>query len=112
MILRTFTFRVAKKKERTLVKFMRRPSSREARLGIKSPLQLLNSIPGCRAAYFTRSTERKGEYLWVTLWTSDAARRAAQRRKDWQAVVEKEETQFFAGRPQARHYRVLLSKKG
>lgn len=99
MILRAFTFRVAKKKERALVGFMRREA-----------LALLKRIPGCRAAYFTRSLERKGEYLWVTLWRSDGARRAAQRRKDWQAVVEKEESLFFAGRPQARHNQVLLRK--
>lgn len=110
MILRAFTFRVHKREERRLVGFMRRPSSRLARLGIKSPLELLKSIPGCRAAYFTRSVERKGEYLWVTLWTSDAARRAAMRRRDWQEVVRQEKSQFFAGRPQARHYQVLLKK--
>lgn len=99
MTLRTFVFRVQKKKQRTLVKFMRRGA-----------LRLLRRIPACRAAYFMRSPERKGQYIWMTVWTSEAGRQAAMKRTDWKEIVQEEESQFFGGRPQARHYRVLLRK--
>ncbi|MBI4466043.1 MAG: antibiotic biosynthesis monooxygenase [Acidobacteria bacterium] len=97
MVLRMFTFRANKGKERGLVGFMRRRA-----------LRLLRRIPACRAAYFLRNPERKGEYVWVTLWASEAGLRAARKRKDWKEIVREEESQFFAGKPQARHYQVLL----
>ncbi|MFQ5853619.1 MAG: hypothetical protein ACE5JU_23925 [Candidatus Binatia bacterium] len=113
MILQTIRFRVPKKRERAMVAFMRQEARR-----------LLRRVPACRAAYFlgTASTslgagparkgpKRAGEYMWVTLWTSEAARKRAMRRKDWREVArQEEEAGFFAGKPQARHYKVLLKK--
>lgn len=99
MTLRTFVFRAKKNKQRSVVRFMRRRA-----------LPLLRRIPACRAAFFTRNPKRQGEYLWVTVWTSDAAVRAAQQRRDWKQVVREEEGEYFTGRPQARHYAVLLKK--
>ena len=51
MLLRTFFFRVQKQRERTLVGFMRRPSTL---LGVKEALSLLKRIPACAAAFFWR----------------------------------------------------------
>lgn len=99
MTLRVFVFQAQKKRQRGLVRFMRRRA-----------LTLLRRIPACRAAYFTRNPERRGEYMWVTVWTSNAGVRAAQRRRDWKQVVREEETQFFARKPRAQHYQVLLKK--
>ena len=99
MQVRVFRFRVPKKNERKMRAFMR-----------GKPLRLLRRVPGCRAAYFLRGT-RKQEYLWITVWTSDAARRRAMARKDWKALVREEERGgFFAGRHEASHYQVLLKR--
>lgn len=100
MILRTYTFRVPKKNERKMLAFMRR----EAR-------QLLRRVSACRAAYFLRGHGKKREYIWITVWTSDRARKAAMRRKDWQAVSRREEELgFFAGQPKSDHFEVLVRK--
>lgn len=99
MMLRTFTFRVPKKSARKMVAFMRREARR-----------LLQRIPACRAAYFVRNQARKNEYMWVTLWTSDAARERAMRRKDWKNVATREEKAgFFSGGPRHVHYDVVLT---
>lgn len=104
MILRTFVFRVKRKKRRAVVGFMRREA-----------LKLLRRIPACRAAYFVQSPKPKGpnrarEYMWVTLWPNQRAVRVAQKRKDWRRVVRVEEGEYFAGKPKASHYEVLLKK--
>src|SRR3989338_7208725 len=107
MILRTFVFQASQSKRRTVAGFMRRRA-----------LRLLKRIPACRAAYFVRnpstslraSPGRRGEYMWVTVWSSPAALRAAQRRPDWKEVVRLEEGDYFAGRPHHRHYQVLFRK--
>ena len=99
MILRTFVFRAKRSKRRTVTNFMRRWA-----------LRLLKRIPACRAAFFTRNPNRQGEYMWVTVWSSPAALRAAQRRPDWKEVVRLEEGDYFAGRPRHRHYQVLFKK--
>ena len=99
MILRTFVFRAKKSQRRTVAGFMRRRA-----------LRLLKRIPACRAAYFTRNPARRGEYMWVTVWSSPAALRAAQRRPDGKEVVRLEEGDYFAGRPRHRHYQVLFKK--
>lgn len=99
MLVRMFRFRAPEKKERGMVRFMRREA-----------LRLLRRIPACRAAYFLRG-DKKREYVWITIWVSDAARRRAMARKDWKEVVAREEKAgFFAGRPQAGHYKVVLTK--
>ena len=112
MVLRTFTFRVPKKKEGAMLGFMRRPSTSpfdlaQGELGVKEALALLKRIPACRTAYFLRPEGGKGEYTWVTLWTSKAARERMMRRKEWQNFLKKE-TRLFAGNPRIRHYDVLL----
>lgn len=100
MTLRRFVFRVPRKRERAMVAFMRREA-----------LRLLRRIPACRAAYLLRGPNRKREYTWVTLWTSEAALQRALRRKDWQDVLRREEEAgFFAGRPRTRHYTVVSTK--
>lgn len=115
MILRTFVFRVKRTKQRTVVGFMRREA-----------LKLLQGIPACRAAFFCRNPstsplasargklragpKRKGEYMWVTVWRNQRAVRAAQKRKDWQRIMRIEEGEYFAGRPKAQHFEVLLTK--
>ncbi|MFQ5927460.1 MAG: antibiotic biosynthesis monooxygenase family protein [Terriglobia bacterium] len=99
MMLRTFTFRVPKKRERAMRAFMKREARR-----------LLRRVPGCRAAYFLRNQARRNEYTWVTVWTSDAARERAMQRRDWKALVKREEQAgFFAGRPRRVHYDVVLT---
>ena len=99
MILRTFVFEGKAGKRRTVADYMRRRA-----------LRLLKRIPACRAAFFVRDPARRGEYMWVTVWSSPTALRAAQRRKDWKEIVREEEGEYFAGRPRHRHYQVLLKK--
>ncbi len=99
MILRTFVFQASQSKRRTVAAFMRRRA-----------LRLLKRIPACRAAFFTRNPGRRGEYMWVTVWTSNASLRAAQRRPAWKEVVRLEEGDYFAGRPRHRHFEVLFKK--
>ena len=99
MILRIFRFRVRKKKQRAVLEFMRR-----------EPLRLLRRTPGLRAAYFSCAQGQRREYLWVTLWTSEAARKRATQRKDWRELDRWEEAEFFAGKPEISHYQVLLRK--
>src|SRR3990172_9487505 len=99
MILRTFVFQASQSKRRTVTSFMRRRA-----------LRLLKRIPACRAAFFTRNPGRRGEYMWVTVWTSPAGRRRPLRRPDWKEVVRIEEGDYFAGRPRHRHYLVLFRK--
>jgi heme-degrading monooxygenase HmoA len=99
MILRTFVFEAKAAKRRTVAAFMRRRA-----------LPLLKRIPACRAAFFTRNPVRRGEYMWVTVWSSPAALRRAQRRPDWKEVVRIEEGDYFAGRPRHRHFEVLFKK--
>lgn len=103
MLVRMFRFRVPKnpnagKKEREMVRFMRRKA-----------LRLLRWIPACRAAYFLRADKRR-EYIWITVWTSDTARRRAMARKDWKEIVAQEEKAGFLGRHDAKHYQVVLRK--
>ena len=99
MILRTFVFEAKASKRRTVTGFMRRRA-----------LRLLKRIPACRAAFFTRNPARRGEYMWVTIWTSNAGLLAAQRRPDWKEIVRIEEGDYFAGRPRHRHFEVLFKK--
>ena len=99
MILRMFVFEAEASKRRTVARFMRRRA-----------LRLLKRIPACRAAYFLREPGRKGEYTGVTVWSSPAGLRAAQRRPDWKEVVRVEEGEYFAGRPRHRHFQVLFKK--
>lgn len=82
---------------------MRAFMKREAR-------RLLRRVPGCRAAYFLRNQARRNEYVWVTLWASDAARERAMQRKDWKDVARREEKGgFFGRRPRRVHYDVVFS---
>ena len=99
MILRTFVFQASKSKRRTVTRFMRQRA-----------LRLLKRIPACRAAFFTRNPAKRGEYMWVTVWSSPAGLRRAQRRPDWKEVVRIEEGDYFAGRPRHRHFEVLFMK--
>jgi hypothetical protein len=98
MLVRMFQFRVPKRKERAMRAFMRREASR-----------MLRRIPSCRAAYFLKG-EKRGEYIWITVWTSDAARRRAMARKDWKDIVRREEKAGFLGRHAAKHFTVVLKK--
>jgi len=98
MLVRMFQFRVKKGRERALRVFMRRKA-----------LKLLKKVPGCLCAYFARG-ETKGEYVWMTVWTSGAARKRATGRRDWQALVAEETKRFFAGKPKVQHYDVLAAK--
>ncbi len=99
MLVRVFEFRVKKGGERAVAAFMRR-----------KPMTLLRSIPSCRQAYFLRSREKKGVFLWVTVWTSPAALRRAMARKDWPALVQEETVSIFAGKPKATHWEVVARK--
>lgn len=99
MLVRVFEFRVKKGGERAVAAFMRR-----------KPMALLRSIPSCRQAYFLRSREKRGVFLWVTVWTSPAALRRAMARKDWQALVKEETVSVFAGRPKAAHWELVARK--
>ena len=72
-------------------------------------LKLLKKVPGCLCAYFARG-DRKGEYLWLTVWTSAAARKRATERSGWRALVAEETKRFFAGKPRIQHYDVLAAK--
>lgn len=113
MILRVFVFRAKKSREHQVVAFMQREA-----------LNLLRQIPACRAAFLCtkpgpahrraasrgKGPQRAREYMWVTVWTSELALQSAQKRKDWQRVVAIEEGEYFAGRPRAEHFDVLLRK--
>jgi hypothetical protein len=99
MLLRTFAFRVPKKKERAMAAFMRTRAMR-----------LLRRLPACRAAYFLRNARRRGDYVWVTLWTSDAARARTMQREDWKKLVKEESARFFSGKPKITHYQVLAKR--
>ena len=98
MLVRVFQFRVKKGQDRAMRAFMRRKA-----------LGLLKKVPGCMCAYFVRG-ERKGEYVWVTVWTSDAARKRAVSRPDWIRLVWEETERFFVGKPKVQHYEVLAAK--
>ncbi len=98
MLVRTFHFRVKKGQERAMRLFMRRKA-----------LKLLKKVPGCLCAYFARG-DRTGEYLWLTVWTSAAARKRATERSDWRALAAEETKRFFAGKPRIQHYEVLAAK--
>ena len=98
MLVRMFQFRVKKGRDRALRVFMRRKA-----------LRLLKKVPGCLCAYFARGG-KKGEYVWVTVWTSEAAPERAMARRDWQALVAEETKRFFAGKPRVQHYEVLSAK--
>ena len=80
MLVRVFQFRVKKGRERATESFM-----------LRKPMGLLRQLAGCRHAYFLRNREKKGEYMWVTVWTNDAARKRAMSRTDWQALVKEED---------------------
>ena len=98
MLLRTYRFRVPKKNERRMVAFMKREA-----------LPVLRRMPAIRAAFFLRSLEKKQEYMWVTLWTSEAARRRTAALPAWKALGQAEHKGgFFSGAPEARHFQVLL----
>ncbi|MGH9789054.1 MAG: antibiotic biosynthesis monooxygenase family protein [Candidatus Acidiferrales bacterium] len=98
MLVRMFQFRVKKGRERAMQVFMRRKA-----------LAFLKKVPGCLCAYFARA-DRGGEYMWLTVWTSAAARKRATERRDWQALVAEETKRFFAGKPKVQHYQVLAAK--
>ena len=98
MLVRVFQFRVKKGQDRAMRAFMRRKA-----------LGLLKKVPGCMCAYFVRG-EAKGEYMWVTVWKSDAARKRAVSRPDWIRLVWEETERFFAGKPKVQHYEVLAAK--
>ncbi len=98
MILRTYTFRVPKKNERKMVAFMKREA-----------LPVVRRMPAIRSAYFLRALKKKQQYMWVTLWTSEPARRRTAAHPAWKALGQAEHKGgFFAGTPQARHFQVLL----
>lgn len=102
MLVRTFTFRVPRKRERRMLSFMRQEARR-----------LLQRIPACQAAYFLRDQKRKREYMWVTVWSSAAACERARQRADWKEVARREEDAgFFGGAPRAAHYAVVLRLGG
>jgi heme-degrading monooxygenase HmoA len=98
MVVRILRFRVPKRNERKMLAFMRR-----------DPQHLLHRVRGLRGAYFLREQGRKNEYAWITVWASDAACRRAVRSRAWQDLLQREKASgFFAGKPDARHYEVLL----
>lgn len=99
MLVRVFEFRVKKGSERRVEAFMRR-----------KPMALLRSIPSCRQAYFLRSREKKGVFLWVTVWTSPGALRRAMAGKAWKALVKEETVSIFAGKPKAGHWELVARK--
>jgi heme-degrading monooxygenase HmoA len=98
MLVRMFQFRAKKGTAAAVKAFMR-----------KKPLRLLKRVRGCLRAYFTRS-EGKGEYVWVTVWTSERAIKRAMGRPDWKGLVAEETRRFFAGKPKVRHFEVLVRK--
>ena len=99
MVVRILRFRVPKKNVWKMLAFMRR-----------EPRGLLRRSAGLRAAYFLREQGRKGQYAWITVWASDAACRRAVRSRAWQEILRREKASgFFAGKPDARHYEVLLT---
>lgn len=101
MMLRTFTYRVPKGKERVMLRFM----NSEVR-------RMLRRIPGCRAVFFASRQGRKREYIWVSLWSSNSAFKKAGRHKDWKALgVKEHKMKFFAGRPGHAHYNLIFSLK-
>ena len=99
MLVRMFGFRVRKGRERATESFM-----------LRKAMGVLKRIGGCRQAYFLRSREKKGEYMWVTVWASEAALKKAMGRKDWQALVKEETAEFFVGKAKVRHYGVAARK--
>lgn len=100
MVVRILRFRVPKRNERKMLAFMRRDA-----------VHLLHHVHGLRGAYFLREQGRRQSYAWITVWASDAARRRAVSGPAWQETLRREKRAgFFAGKPDARHYNVLLGK--
>lgn len=99
MMLRTFTYRVPKRKERVMLRFMK----------VDIP-RMLRRIPGCRSAYLARRQGRSGEYIWVSLWANDAAWKKAGKRKEWKELgVKEKKLKFFKSRPRHVHYDITVS---
>lgn len=100
MVVRILRFRVPKKNLKKMLAFMRR-----------DPRHLLHHSPGLRGAFFLREQGRKNEFAWITVWASDAACRRAVRGRAWQELLRREKASgFFAGKPDARHYAVVLKQ--
>ncbi|MGH9803555.1 MAG: antibiotic biosynthesis monooxygenase family protein [Candidatus Acidiferrales bacterium] len=98
MVVRMLKFRVPKKNVKKMLAFMRR-----------DPRHLLHRSRGLRGAYFLREQGSKNGYAWITVWASNAACRRAVRSPGWQDLLRREKASgFFAGKPDARHYDVLL----
>jgi len=98
MVVRVLRFRVPKKNIRKMLAFMRR-----------DPRHVLHHAPGLRGAYFLREQGKRNDYAWITVWASDAACRRAVRSRGWQELLRREKASgFFAGKPDARHYEVVL----
>lgn len=98
MVVRLLRFRVPKKNKREMLVFMRR-----------DPQHVLHHSAGLQAAFFLREQGKKNEYAWITVWTSNTACRRAVRGYAWQDLLRREKASgFFAAKPDARHYDVLL----
>ena len=98
MVVRVLKFRVPKRNERKMLAFMRR-----------GPRHVLHHSPGLHAAFFLREQGKKNEYAWITVWASDTACRRTVSGRAWQELLQREKASgFFARKPDARHYDVLL----
>ena len=100
MVVRILKFRVPKRSERKMLGFMRRDA-----------VHLLQHARGLRGAYFLREQGKRQSYAWITVWASGAACRRAVASAAWQQTLQRERAYgFFAGKPDARHYDLLLGR--
>jgi hypothetical protein len=101
MIVRVFTFQVAKKNQATLLKFMKQDGG----------WAMLGRIPHLRKACLLHNRNRKNEYVWITMWSSNAGLKRAIKSKAWQRLYahEVESGVIFGGGYRRAHFDALLS---
>jgi hypothetical protein len=99
MIVRIFTFQVAKKNQPKLIKFMQHDGG----------WGLLECIPHLRGAYLLNNRTHKNEFLWITIWTSQAGLNRAIKSNAWKRlyVREVESGVIFGGTYHREHFDVL-----
>jgi len=101
MIVRVFTFRVSAKNQGKLLRFMKQGRG----------WAVLSRIPHLRGAYLLHHQNRKNEYLWITMWSSNAGLKRAMESKAWRRlyVSEVDSGVIFEGGYRRDHFDALLS---
>jgi len=72
---------------------------------------MLGRIPHLRKAYLLHNRNRRNEYLWITMWSSDAGLKCAIKSTAWQRLYAHEVASgvIFGGGYRRAHFDALLS---